>query len=392
MNSTPHHRRALACVLLVALLAACAAAWQLHMPQPAPKVLVVHSYGTDLPWVGDVDTGIDAALRNAGVTVSMRRHYMNLLNHPDCNHLREAAQEAQQAIDDWHPQVVLLVDDLAQALVGTSQLRASDGTAVPQPVRDVVARLTAGRCIGQRAAASTFATRAIFYAGVNGNIADYGYDRAANVTGVLEHKNLPALARLLQQINEVTQPPAVAVQLLNDQSSTAVAEDELYGRPHRSPLQWLQPVRVSTFADWREQVRLASRRGAMLLIANYQNLRDDDGRIVPADQVIAWTERHSLFPAVGAATSFVGDGGLVTAAMSGVEQGEVVAGMALHYLRTGELLPPQSGHRLLVGLQCALARKRHLEASSLYRRLRAELGARAMAVSEQVYLETDVKE
>jgi hypothetical protein len=314
---------------------------------------------------------------------------MNLLNHPDCSYLRVAAQEAQEAIDDWQPQALVLVDDLAQALVGVSHLRTPSDAILAGP-RDAIDQLTAGRCEGLRPPVPSFVVQAVFYAGVNGRGADYGYDRAANVTGVLEHKNLPALAALFKQVNDAAPSPAVAVQLLNDRSSAALAEGDQHVGEHWSPLRWLEPASAGTFAEWQQHVLAASRRGAMLLIANYQNLRDDEGRIVPADTVVTWTERHSVYPAVGAATSFVSDGGLVTAAMSGVEQGDAVARMALHYLRSGELLPAQSAHRLLIGLNRTLVRKRHLEAAPLYRRLRAD-PALAKDGSEHVYLENEMQ-
>lgn len=379
---------------LLILVLVAALAFALLRPAPA-KLLIVHSYDTDLPWVGDVDHGMDAVLQQAHERVQVRRHYMNLLNHPDCNHLREAAEDMRLAIEDWHPQVIVLVDDLAQALVGSRHVRwQHDADATP--VLDALnAQLSLGRCerqapLFQALPAAPHAPMAIFYAGVNAGIAQYGYDRATNVTGVLEHKNLAAVVGLLNKVNAVAATHAVAVQLLNDRSATALSENERYGSAQWQPLRWLPPANVATFREWQAQVRSACEHDAMLLIANYQNLLDDHGRIVPAEDVVAWTERHSAYPVVGAGTGFVSDGGLVTVAMSGVEQGEVVMRMALHYLRTGELAPQQTATRILVGLNRALARKHHLESSPLYRAIQARLGA-LTGVSEHVYLESDAK-
>lgn len=392
MNTpTPRHTLA-AGALLAAALAGGAA---LPLPRPAPdKVLIVHSYNTDLPWVGDVDHGMDDALRRAQATVQVRRHYMNLLNHPDCNHFRDAAEDVRLAIDDWHPRVLVLVDDLAQALVGSRHVRGQAGAGPEGLPQGADAQPALARCERKgvplfkgEAPAATGTQVAIFHAGVNAGVSQYGYDGAVNVTGVLEHKNLAALAAVLKKVNDAAATPAVAVQLLGDRSATALAENERYRSPHWAPLRWLEPVNVATFREWRRQVRAASRQGAMLLVANYHNLRDDQGRIVPAGEVIAWTERHSEYPAVGAGTGFVSDGGLVTVAMSGTEQGERVMRMALEYLRTGELPPRQSGTRILVGLNRTLARKHGLETAPLYRALQARLGG-FMAVSEHVYLES----
>lgn len=377
---------------MLALVAAALCACSMPTLLPVPdRVLVVHSYNTDLPWVGDVDRGIDRALRQAGAHVQVRRHYMNLLDHPDCNHFRSAADDVRLAIEDWQPRALVLVDDLAQALVGFRHLRWQHGAYPVQVQRALTTQLTRGRCEGQalfgvQPAAPT-GVAAVFHAGVNGDTAQYGYDRAGNVTGVLEHKNLAALAGLLKRINDGARTQAVAVQLLNDRSPTALAENERYVSPHWSPLRWLAPANVRTFREWQQQVRNASSQGAMLLIANYQNLVDDEGRIVPPEEVIAWTERYSVYPAVGAGTSFVSDGGLATIAVSGIEQGEVVMRMALHHLRTGEILPQQAGSRVLVGLNRTLARKHRLDTGGLLRAVPAELRG-FMAITEHVYLES----
>ena len=111
-------------------------AYQVVLRQSATrKVLVIHSYNTDLPWVGDVDQGITRALAGAATGMQVRRHYMNLLNHPDCHSFHLAAEDARLAIDDWKPDAVVLVDDLAQALVGFPNLRWNDGAPVAQCAR-----------------------------------------------------------------------------------------------------------------------------------------------------------------------------------------------------------------------------------------------------------------
>ena len=312
--------------------------------------------------------------------------------------ISEAAEDARRAIDTWRPRALIVVDDLAQALVAQPYLKWRDGRA-PVELGDASAeRLGLQRCnhsvqaplrLGQAAPASP--PMAVFYAGVNANPSQYGYDRASNATGVNEHKDIAAVARLVQRVDRASAVPARAVQLLNDRSATALAENERYASAAWAPLRWLPPVNVTRWNDWQAQVLAAGQRGAMLLIANYHDIFDDDGRRVPTEQVIAWTERHSRHAAVGAGSGFVSDGGLLTVAPSGLEQGEVVMEMALQYLRTGELMPPRKPHRLLIGLDRPLARKHQLESDSLQRWLQQYLG-RFFAVCEQAYVETQSSE
>ena len=77
-----------AILMMVPLLSALLGgmAWLYFADEPA-RVLVVHSYDTDLAWVNDVDHGIDRALQQSGLRVQLRRLHLNLLNHPDCAHL-----------------------------------------------------------------------------------------------------------------------------------------------------------------------------------------------------------------------------------------------------------------------------------------------------------------
>lgn len=354
------------------------------------KVLVIHSYNTDLPWVGDVNQGIDRALAGAP-GVQVRRHYMNLLSHPDCHYFHLAAEDARLAIDDWKPDAVILVDDLAQALVGFANLSWKPGAPV-QRVRDgIVAQLTQPLCPGQTAAyfgldkpTLPAQPRPLFFAGVNGDVDRYGYPLARNVSGIFEHKNYAALAETLNVVNAASPDKATAVQLLNDSSASALAESPLYGGAGWAPLQWLPPRNVRTFAQWQAVVNEASARGAMLLTANYQNLQDADGSLVPPQDVIAWTEAHSRHPVLGAGTNYVADGGLMTLAISGSEQGAVAMGMALQYFATGQVQPMRTAQQFLVGMNPALVRKRGLQLPAVYEAFARELG-RFMEVSEHVY-------
>jgi hypothetical protein len=385
--------RGLQAVLMVLVLLLVGHQVVLHQ-QATRKVLVIHSYNTDLTWVGDVDQGITRALAGQPRRVQVRRHYMNLLNRPDCNHFHLAAQDARLAIEDWQPDAVVLVDDLAQALVGFPGLRWQPGAPVDLVRQGIVSQLTDQRCPGQTAAyfgldqpVSPSRQRPIFFAGVNGNVQRYGYHLASQVTGIFEHKNYAALAETLNTLNAGSPQPAVAVQLLNDASPSALAENELYAAADWGALHWLPPRNVQTFDQWQAVVREAAAAQALLLIANYQNLRDARGRLVPADEVVGWTERHSRHPALGAGTNFVADGGLMTLTVSGTEQGQVVMQMVLQHLDTGEMPPMRTARQFLVGMNPALVRKRQLRLPAVYEAFAREVG-RFMEVSEHVYRET----
>jgi len=355
------------------------------------KVLVIHSYNTDLPWVGDVNAGIDRALAARPTRMQVRRHYMNLLSHPDCNHFRLAAEDARLAIDDWRPDAIVLVDDLAQALVGFPALHWRPGAPVGALRDALAAQLALDRCPGRGAAFFGLdhppqSTRLppLFFAGVNGDVDRYGYHAADNVSGIYEHKSFAALAETLTAVRVASSDPAAYVQPLNDSSASSLAERDGYVASHIG--NWLPPRNVRTFEQWKTAVQEASVDNAMLLIANYQNLADANEHLVPAREVVAWTESHSRQPAIGAATDYVTDGGLMTLAISGTEQGEAAMEMLLDYRANGRMPPERTARRFLVGMNPALMRKRALRLPAIYEAFAREQG-RFLDVSEHVYLD-----
>lgn len=387
--------------LLQALLLAALAAligWQVWQQQRgALRVLVVHSYNTDLPWVGDVDQGLARAAAAAPRPVQLRQHYMNLLNRPDCHHYRLAAEDARLAVEDWQPDVVVLVDDLAQALVGFPLLVLDAAAPVAALREGIVRQLAERRCPGQDAAFFGLERRAVrpaggpplplVFAGVNGDVERYGYGHARHVTGIFEHKNVAALAETLDTVAASALQPPRAVQVLNDASPTALSENPRWAAPHGGRLPWRPPRNAATWAEWQDAVLRANDEGSMLLIANYQDLRDERGQLVPPSRVVAWTERHALHPPVGANTNFVTDGGAITLAVSGTEQGQVAMTLALQAAAGGAMPPPRTAQQLLVGLNPALVRQRGLKLPAVYEAFAREIG-RFVDVSEHVYGET----
>ena len=122
-----------------------------------PRILIVHSYLDDYSWVQEINTGLKRFF-DGREDVTLRYHYMDLKNHTGEGFQRTSAEIARRTIERWQPNILIIFDDIAQKLVGMHYLDDPD--------------------IG------------IVYGGVNGDEEDYGYDRASNVTGILERKPL----------------------------------------------------------------------------------------------------------------------------------------------------------------------------------------------------------
>ncbi|WP_341368114.1 hypothetical protein [Yoonia sp. BS5-3] len=355
------------------------------------KILIVHSYNVDLAWVNDIDGGIRRALEDAPIKIAARTHYMNLRNHPDCNYYKNAAADVRFTIDDWQPEAVILVDDLAQALVGFDQLRLR-----PETDRNAIAIALNEWLAGDRCETPDLSffhlddpqaghIPEVIFAGVNGGVARYGYEDADNVSGIFERKNYAALIETLQSLSTAYAGDVAGIMMLNDASPTGQTENANYVAQDWAPFEAASPVAASTLVRWKESVAEANARDLMLLIANYQNVRDTDGQLVPPDFLIQWTEANAKLPVLGVNTRFVADGGMMTVAIAGSEQGSVAMELAIAALTGGTARPQRDAQQFLIGMNQSLVRKRNLALPAIYEAFSREIGT-FVDVLEQLYV------
>lgn len=355
------------------------------------KILVVHSYNVDLAWVNDIDGGIRRALEDAPMKINARTHYMNLRNHPDCNFYKNAAADVRFTIEDWQPDVVILVDDLAQALVGFNQLRLAPDADRGAVARDLNAWLAGDRCETPELSFFHLNDPAsgdlpeIIFAGVNGGVDRYGYDLASNVSGIFERKNYDALIDTLRSLGDAYPGPVSGIMMLNDASPTGQTESANYLLQDWSPFRAAPPVTAATLDAWKAAVADANAGNLMLLIANYQNVRDGDGQLVPPDFLIAWTEANAALPVLGVNTRFVADGGMMTVAIAGSEQGSVAMELAIASLSGETARAQRDAKQFLIGMNQSLVRKRDLELPAIYEAFSREIGT-FVDVLEQLYV------
>lgn len=368
-------------VIIAAILLALTRLVLSHQEEQT-KVLVVHAYNIDLAWVNDVNDGINRALDEAGrqTALNVRRHYMDLRNHPDCNFYKNAASDVRFTIDDWKPEVLILVDDLAQALVGFDQLRLKPGTDREALANDLNGFLAGDICDPPELSffgldnPATDPQVQIVFAGVNGGVAGYGYDQAENVSGVFEHKNYEALIQTLQALAGAYDGPVNGIMMLNDISETGYTESALYRDQDWQPFEAYPPVNARTFGQWQAAVEEANEKGLLLLIANYQNVTGDDGQLVAPETLVQWTERHARLPVLGANTRFVADGGMMTVAIAGSEQGEVAIRLAMDVLSGDPTGQRVEAKQFLIGMNQSLVRKRDLKLPDIYEAFSREIG------------------
>ena len=277
-----------------------------------PRVLVIHSYQTDYNWVVSINEGLERVFDDKS-ELNIRYHYMDLKNHNDEDFKRTATTLAHRVVGEWQPDVLVLFDDLAQSKVGRHYVNGG------APGKDDIK---------------------IVFGGVNDDPQKY-YGKGENVTGILERKPLAAIKETLLMIAQAqgfdvkddnAKRPRVV--FIGDNSESIDAEIPYYTTIDWTPLQWLEPIQVDTYDDWKQAVHQANREADIILLTNYQQIRDETGEYVrPAGNIMRWTEQKSNIPVVGMGWANGKDGAMLAVTVSPYEQGEIVAQRVLDILK-----------------------------------------------------------
>ncbi len=305
-----------------------------------PRILVLQSYGTEYAWTRDVDVGIRRVFDDTGVAgnYELRWHYMDLKRHPWPESKMAAGVQARHAIDEWRPDVLIAVDDDAQEYAAKYYANRPD-------IR-------------------------IVFAGTNGSISPYGYDKADNVTGILERKPLTAIRDALIQIGFARNGPLRIVEIC-DASETVKLDHASIAAFDWKPLRYVGAHLVETFDDWQRAVLAADGEADVIMTTNYRKLSRShiDRTLVPPDEVLAWTEQHSQLPVIGTNAFFVEDGGMLAIATSPFEQGETAARMARQIIDRGTSprdIAVATTRQYIVLARPGLLARHHLVLPSLY--------------------------
>ncbi len=264
-------------------------------------VLVVHSYNPEYVWAQQINQGLREALR--GLEVELEFFYMDAKRGPDPERLRRSGLEALALVEATRPRLVVAVDDAAQEYLAAPHLK---GRAAPQ----------------------------VIFCGVNAPLSKYGYP-AENVSGVRERWHFRDGFGLLKQA-----APAVrsAVFLVDDSESGRYVADDLRAELRKGPMavRVAAVETVATYQQWQRRVLAWKGRTDALAMGLYHSLRDETtGRVVPPEQVMAWTAKASPVPSLGFSDAAKDHGLLCGVLESGHEQGFLAGTMAREALISG---------------------------------------------------------
>jgi ABC-type uncharacterized transport system substrate-binding protein len=334
-NQKVHHYSVMSIVFLC-IIAGLAVYFNMHKP----RIMILHSYSPEYVWTRDVNEGINRIAQNWG-RYSVQWHYMDTKKYRDQRWYEQASLIAKRAIDNASPDVLIIVDDLAQKLVGKYY--------IDHPNIQIV------------------------FAGVNGSIEQYGYHKANNVTGIFERKQLNAIKETLLTLEQGRDEPLEHPRVLYlIDSSTSLAK----GRPYFEKFDWspltFEGVDVmDNFEEWKEDVLYADHFTDYLLVANYRKLKtsETNHKVPSPETVMTWTEENSPVPVIGVNLFNTEEGAMMSIGVSPYEQGEIAAKMAERIIEekiSADDIPIQDNKHYVVALNDDALKKRGIIMPSIY--------------------------
>ncbi|MGD0282388.1 MAG: ABC transporter substrate binding protein [Dissulfurispiraceae bacterium] len=268
-----------------------------------PRLLILHSYDEGYAWVRDINAGLRRVLKSRGNRYFVRWYYLDTKRHPETEHKKSAGLVARRMIDDWQPDVIIAMDDDAQEYVAKYYIN--------KPGISIV------------------------FGGVNEEPETYGYQKADNVTGILERLPLEAVKEgLLTFSAKNGKRGLVRSFFIGDTSETMVGDEKWIKSFRWDPVRLIGTKLVDTLDEWKAAVRQASRSADYILTSNYRRIYRVRGEkeLVPPKEMIDTTLSLSRIPVIGLNAFFAEDGGMLAIGTSPLEQGETAADMAVDIL------------------------------------------------------------
>ncbi len=302
-------------VLIVGLLcplgAACSGGPATEMPEPLESVtplpllskplrlFLVYSYSPAVPQSGEIRQGILETLARQGYnffesTLELEEFSLNVTAETASEELASLAQEAVQAIQNYDPDVVIVLNDEAARVV----IPVYPDTNQP-----------------------------FVFCGLKGDLQDSGLDRP-NVTGVLEHPYPLQTARMAM---EITQKQDSFMVLGDDSPLGKTIISEVYRQLiSDTTLESRPDLRItSRWEEWQQLVLRGTETSDFILLVGYSGLKDRAENTISDREALQWTLQNAPIPVFGLWAETTLEGAVGGLALTQYEQGVTAAEMSL---------------------------------------------------------------
>lgn len=302
-------------VLIVGLLcplgAACSGGPATETPEPPEfvtpfpllseplRLFLVYSYSPAVPQSGEIRLGILEALARQEYnffenTLELEEFSLNVTAETVPEELAVLVQEAVQAIQNYDPDVVIVLnDEAARAVI----------PAYPDPNQPFV------------------------FCGLKGNPQDYGLNRS-NVTGVLERPYPLQTARMAMEITQkqdsfmvLGDDSPVGEAIISEVYRQLITDTTLESRPDLCI--------TSRWEEWQQLVLKEAAASDFILLVGYSGLKDRAENTISDREALQWTLQHAPVPVFGLWVETTREGAVGGLTLYLYEQGVTAAEMAL---------------------------------------------------------------
>ena len=255
------------------------------------RILHVMSYHTPWRWTEGQLEGFKVGLGD--VKAEFKVFELDTKRHADAGQKEARGRAARALFYQWKPHLIYTSDDDAQDLVTRHYLDT--------PIAQV-------------------------FSGVNKAPEYYGFDKAGNVTGVVEHEHFGESVRLLKRI--VPSLKRLVVVIDEDPMWRPVVERMKAAElpPEVSVVAW---ETIRTFDEYKQRVAAYPGMADAIALIGVFNFKDRAGKNVPYQDVLRWTAENSSLPDLGFWIDRVHYGTLAAVTVSEYEQG-LAAGRLAH--------------------------------------------------------------
>ncbi|MBK8324043.1 MAG: hypothetical protein IPL06_15215 [Betaproteobacteria bacterium] len=209
-------------------------------------------------------------------------------------------REARALVESWKPDLVYTTDDDAQELVTRHYL----DTPIPQ-----------------------------VFSGVNKAPAHYGFDKARNVTGVIEHEHFAESVQLLKKLVPGLKRLVVVLDEAAMWGPVVQRMKEAKLPPGVTIVGW---ETLRTFDEFKARMAAYPDIADGIALVGIFNFKDHAGKNVPYQEVLRWTAENSRLPDLGFWIDRVHYGTLAAVTVSEREQGLAAGRLARQILVEGK--------------------------------------------------------
>ena len=258
------------------------------------RILHVMSYHTPWRWTEGQLEGFKLGLGD--VKAEFKVFELDTKRHSEAAQRTERGKAARALVEQWAPHLIYTTDDDAQDLVTRHYLNT--------PIIQV-------------------------FSGVNKTPESYGFDKANNVTGVVEHEHFAESVQLLKRIVPGMKRLVV---VLDDAPMWGPVIERMKAAKLPPDVRIVGWETIRTFDEYKQRIKAYPEMADAIALIGIFNFKDGAGKNVPYQEVQRWTVENSSLPDLGFWVDRVHHGTLVAVTVSEREQGLAAGRLARQIL------------------------------------------------------------